>query len=169
MTQKLKAYGLPVFLLEEMCSEVRQPDETENYLGACQISPQIKKAELRELMDALSQKSASGETLAQIPLKRGLPGMRLRLSTHELDVLTKLLAHPGCTVERTVLCELLWHTTTHSTRSQLSALISRINQKFNKCYPEVELIQTTWGQGYFIEERFCRLVPTYLKSRETAT
>ena len=110
-------------------------------------------ASLEELREkyAKKQKSWVKEATAVLNLVTKRSYLDVRLAKNEKKLMKILLENAGSCVERNTICKKIWgNQPTNSSMSQLSALIKKIQIKFDEAGLEQKLVLTYWGRGYQI-------------------
>lgn len=110
-------------------------------------------ASLEELREKYAKKQKhwvrDAKAVLNLVTKRSYLGVHL--AKNEKKLMKILLENAGSCVERNVICEKIWgNQATNSSMSQLSALIKKIQLKFEEAGLEHKLILTYWGRGYQI-------------------
>lgn len=104
--------------------------------------------DIREKIDTVDQSFA--EVTAEL-----LDDQVKRFALQKRTTLLKILyqhAHEG--LDRDQICRLLWQKEPDaSTKSQLSFVCKRVKQKFSDAGMNEEIITTSWGKGYQINEQ----------------
>ncbi|EOH93735.1 winged helix-turn-helix domain-containing protein [Enterococcus pallens] len=110
-------------------------------------------ASLEELREkyAKQQKSWVRDTKTVFNLVTKRSYVNVHLAKNEKKLMKILLENAGSCVERNIICEKIWdNQPTNSSMSQLSALIKKIQTKFEEAGLEHKLVLTYWGRGYQI-------------------
>ncbi|MDT2659267.1 winged helix-turn-helix domain-containing protein [Enterococcus hulanensis] len=108
-------------------------------------------ATLEDLREKYAEKQTNREKdtsgLFNLVSKRSC--LSIPLSKNEKKLLRILLENTGSCIERNIISEKIWGIqSTNSSMCQLSALIKKIQKKFEEAGFEHRVILTYWGQGY---------------------
>lgn len=117
--------------------------ELHSYLPIC--------ATLEDLREKYAKKQTNWEndSNSMLNLVSERTYLGVNLAKNEKKLVQILLENAGSCVERNKICENIWGIQpTNSSMSQLSALIKKIQVKFEEAGLEYRLILTYWGRGY---------------------
>lgn len=110
-------------------------------------------ASLEELREkyAKKQKNWVKDAKAVLNLVTKRSYLNVHLAKNEKKLMKILLENAGNCLDRNTICEKIWdNQPTNSSMSQLSALIKKIQIKFEAAGLEHKLVLTYWGRGYQI-------------------
>lgn len=97
--------------------------------------------------------SQEGDNLLYCPEKKQINISKLSLSTGEFRLLSILYQQQNAFISREDLCMEMWgKDKSNSTMSQLSSLVRKLKKKLEESEIEGEIIETSWGQGYRLDE-----------------
>ncbi|MBO0459657.1 helix-turn-helix domain-containing protein [Enterococcus hulanensis] len=111
---------------------------------------------LETLRDQLTydQPELVNTVVLPFPPRKSIDISSLPLSIAESKLLTILYQHQKVFASREALCIEMWgKPKTNSTMSQLSTLVSKLKRKLEEYDLTGEIIETSWGQGYRLEEQ----------------
>lgn len=131
----------------------------DSYLSIC--------ATLEELREKYATKQSSNDANTIINFVAKRPYSPINLAKNEKKLMTILLENAGSCVERNQICEAIWGIQpTNSSMSQLSALIKKIQIKFDGAGLEQKLVLTYWGRGYQLNPQAVEIVRDILHPKE---
>jgi DNA-binding response OmpR family regulator len=75
-------------------------------------------------------------------------GRDVSLTTHEFNLLTVLVSHPGIVFSREALLKRTWKENTYVTVRSVDTLVKRLRRKIERDPAAPAVIVTVWGAGY---------------------